>query len=309
MAYWGAPISSLMPAWKLQIKRLLFRLSRSKLDALIFESNAMARLAIAGRGIPPGLIDVVPLGVDTELFTPARAQPPHARFGFPPGRKIVFYAGHMEPRKGVHVLVQAAIELLHRRKRQDVCFLLCGNRPGEDEPLRRLYDGLGLDRVIVFGGYRSDIPEILPGCFCGVLPSVGWDSFPRTSLEMAASGLPIVASRLHGIPESVVHGQTGLLFEPGNATELADCLGRLLDAPLLAAELGRRGRRRCEEQFSLAAQRSRLKAVLRRRFAVEPEADERMPDLGAAADAASRTGPRGTGPARAGAPTTEQQSS
>lgn len=263
LAYWGAPISSPKPWWKLWIKRTLLRLSPSKLDALIFESKAMARLALSGRGVPPAMIHLVPLGVDTQLFTPAKAQPPHGRFGFPADRKIVFYAGHLEHRKGVHVLIEAAIELLHRRQRRDVCFLICGNRPGEEEPLRRMYQGLGLDQLIVFGGYRNDLPEVIPGCFCGVIPSVGWDSFPRTSLEMAASGLPIVASRLDGIPESVIHGQTGLLFQPGNAAELAECLTRLLDAPLFAAELGRRGRRRCEEQFSLAIQRRRLASVIR----------------------------------------------
>lgn len=57
-----------------------------------------------------------------------------------------------------------------------------------------MYAGLGIDGLIRFGGYRSDLPKIYSGCFCGVIPSEGWDSFTYGSLEMAAAGLCVVAS-------------------------------------------------------------------------------------------------------------------
>jgi len=98
--------------------------------------------------------------------------------------------------------------------------------------------------------------------FCGAIPSTGWDSFPRTSIEMAAAGLPVVASRLQGLPEAVLDGETGLLFEPGDARGLADCLEALLNHPELAAEYGRRGRERCERELNLDVQRQRLLNVV-----------------------------------------------
>ena len=98
----------------------------------------------------------------------------------------------------------------------------------------------------------------------GVIPSTGWDSFPRTSVEMAASGLPVVASRLDGLPEAVLDKQTGLLFEPGNAAALANALEVLVDNPEIAARYGRQGRKRCEAELNLEVQRTRLLAVLRR---------------------------------------------
>ena len=71
--------------------------------------------------------------------------------------------------------------------------------------------------------------QIFQSAFCGVLPSSGWDSFTLSSVEMAATGLPIVASHLQGLAEAVQHEHTGLLFEPGSSLALANALERLLD--------------------------------------------------------------------------------
>jgi glycosyltransferase involved in cell wall biosynthesis len=240
--------------------------SRSKVDGLIFESKAMVELAIQGRGVPPNMVDMAYNGVDTSIFKPALSTYVYNALDLPVDKKVVIYSGHMEPRKGLRTLIEAAIELLHRRKRQDVCFLLCGNKEDESKQYEGLYAGLGIDGMIRFGGYRSDLPKIYPGCFCGVIPTSGWDSFPRSPVEMAASGLPVVAARLQGLPESVLDRQTGMLFTPGAAKELADCIETLLDNPTLAAEYGQRGRERSQSEFSREIQRDRLCAVCRKRL-------------------------------------------
>jgi glycosyltransferase involved in cell wall biosynthesis len=170
----------------------------------------------------------------------------------------------MERRKGPHVLVEAAIELLARRRREDVCFLLCGNKEGESLEYERAYEGMGIDSFIKFGGYRSDLKEIYQSCFCGVVPSSGWDSFPRTSLELAACGLPVIVSRIGGLPEAIVEGKTGLLFDPGNVKQLADRIETLLDNPKLAKEYGEKGRERCVSDLNLANQLNRLMIAIRR---------------------------------------------
>jgi glycosyltransferase involved in cell wall biosynthesis len=266
LTYWGAPISSVMPFWKLILKKIQVFISRSKVDALIFESKAMAHLATHGRGVPSHMIDIVPLGIDLDKFKPLDSDYVYKTFGFPRDRKVVFYSGHMERRKGVHVLIEAAIKLLVERKRTDVCFLLTGNKGDESHQYEKMYSGLGIDHLIRFAGYRSDIPEIYQSSFCGVIPSSGWDSFPRTSLEMPASGLPIVASRLQGLVEAVVDGKTGFLFEPGDSTMLADLLEKLLENPQLAKELGQQGRSRCETEFNLEIQRQRFLKIVKNRL-------------------------------------------
>ncbi len=272
LACWGAPICSRMPFWRLGIKKLRLRLSRSKLDGLIFQSQAMADLAIYGRGVPREMIDIVYSGVDTSVFRPARSDYVYKALGFPPERKVVVYAGHMERRKGVPTLVAAAVELLARRRRQDVCFLICGNIGEESLEYERMYSGLDIDPFIRFGGYRPDLPQIYPSCFCGVSPTSGWDSFPRAPLEMAACGLAVIASRLHGLPEAVIDRESGLLCEPGNARALADTIELLLDQPDLAARLGARGRKRCEEELNIAVQRERVLRVFLKRLGIAPPA-------------------------------------
>jgi glycosyltransferase involved in cell wall biosynthesis len=258
ISFWGAPISSRAPFWKLALKRLQIVASRSKVDGLIFESNAMADLAIYGRGVPSHMVDMVYNGVDTSVFKPARSTYVYEALGLPRDKKVVIYSGHMESRKGVRTLIEAAIELLHRRKRQDVCFLLCGNKGNESKQYEDLYGGLGIEGLIRFGGYRSDMAKIYPSCFCGVIPTSGWDSFPRSPVEMASSGLPVIAARLQGLQESVLDGETGMLFTPSNAQDLSDRIETLLEKPNLAAEYGRHGRERCEQELSRENQRKRL---------------------------------------------------
>lgn len=268
LSYWGATISSRMPLWKLMLKRLEIALAPSRLDGLIFQSQAMADLAIYGRGVPRSMIDIVYSGVDISLFRPQRSTYVYDLFGFPRDKKVIVYSGHMEARKGTETLMRAAVDLLHRRKRPDVCFLLCGNKGNESEPLQQIYAGLGLDSLIKFAGYRSDMDKIYPSCFCGVIPTSGWDSFPRSPVEMAASGLPVIASRIDGLPESVLDGQTGLLCQPGSAPDLADCIEKMLDHPEIAAEFGRRGRDRCEKELNRDRQCARLRELFLKRLAI-----------------------------------------
>jgi glycosyltransferase involved in cell wall biosynthesis len=173
----------------------------------------------------------------------------------------------MEPRKGVKTLIEAAIELLHRRRRIDVCFLLCGNKGEESKPYEELYKNLPISKLIRFAGYRRDLDLLYPSCFCGVIPSTGWDSFPRSSLEMASSGLPVIASRLQGLPECVLDRKTGLLYTPGNTQELVDAIEILLQNPELAERYGKAGRARCEKTLNLVSQRENLQAVLSKRLA------------------------------------------
>lgn len=265
LSYWGAEISPHNPLWKRLVKRGLLSLSRSRVNGLIFESEAMADLARYGRGVPNRMIDVVPLGIDLTKFVATRTDYVYSQFDIPLHHKIVVYAGHMEERKGVRFLIEAAVNLLDVEGRDDLTFLLFGDRPGEKERFSDLFSTPGISKNIKFAGYRNDLHLCFPGCTVGVIPSSGWDSFPRTSIEFAASGLPLVVSRLGGLPESIVDGRTGLLAPPGNAAALAKQIAVLLDNGELAREMGQEGRRRCEECFTLDVQFERLKRVLLRR--------------------------------------------
>jgi glycosyltransferase involved in cell wall biosynthesis len=288
ISYWGATISSMMPPWKLGLRKLGLALSRSKVDGLIFQSQAMADLALYGRGVLPHMVDIVYTGPDLTIFKPERSDYVYEVTGWPRDRKVFVYSGHMEPRKGVKTLIEAAIELLHGRARSDACFLLCGNKGDESLPYEQMYAGLGIDSLIKFGGYRADMPKIYPSCFCGVIPTSGWDSFPRSPLEMAASGLPVIASTVGGLPEAVQDGRTGLLFSHGVTSELVSCIERLLDNPGLAVKYGAQGRQRCEKELNIENQKRQLREVFLKRLGLCAFSNPMR--TGAEADVRGRTG-------------------
>lgn len=266
ISYWGAPMSAANSGAKLWLKRLEVALRRHKPDHYIFESQAMARSATHGRGIAARDVSVVYLGVDAERYRPAPSPSDYAytAFNIPRERRIVFFSGHMEERKGVHILVRAAVELVARTGRRDVHFLILGNQPGEDARFAPLYRDTAAADAVTFGGYRDDIPAILPSCYCGAIASTGWDSFTMSSLEMAASGLPLVVSRLQGLVETVDDARTGFLFTPGDPRDLAAKLTVLLDDPARRAVMGAAARERILQRFTIERQVAALTEAVAR---------------------------------------------
>jgi glycosyltransferase involved in cell wall biosynthesis len=118
-------------------------------------------------------------------------------------------------------------------------------RAVEEELLR-----CGLAGSILLAGERRDVPQILASSSIFVLSSRA-EALPVSVLEAMAAGLPVVATRVGGVPELVVDGETGLLVPPADPRALAAALQRLLDEPELRARLGAAGRARVEKQFAL----------------------------------------------------------
>jgi glycosyltransferase involved in cell wall biosynthesis len=119
------------------------------------------------------------------------------------------------------------------------------------------------EQHIAFAEYRDDIPQLMPGCYAGIIASTGWDSFPRSSLEMAAAGLPLLVSDLLGLNEAVEDHSTGLLFTPGDYGQLADRIEFLLDQPVKRDEFSRNAVVRVEQGFTLEIQHQKLLEVIR----------------------------------------------
>jgi glycosyltransferase involved in cell wall biosynthesis len=268
VSYWGAPMSSLNSGIKLLLKRIEVYFRRNKPDHFIFESQAMAARAISGRGVCASNVSIIPTGVDANLFKPANSSDDYAHraFGIPSDRNILLYTGHMEERKGVRVIIEAANKLVLEHKRKDLHFLLIGNRPGEEERFFPLFKGRKTEKHVTFGGYRRDIKLILPSCTAGIIASTGWDSFPMYALETAACGIPLLGSNLEGIKETIDHGVTGFLFTPGNPVELAEKILLLLNDSSRCRAMGAASRDRVVHGFSTEIQVERLTALLTRLF-------------------------------------------
>lgn len=277
ISYWGASISDPFTGPRLWMRRAGIRLAaRSRVDSLVFESRAMARLAVVGRGCPASMLDVVPLGTDMARFPLASQRGYLEReLGIPASKTVILFSGHTHERKGIGTLLDAAVMLCSEAGRDDLFFLLCGNRGDEADQWLRRVRGTAAEACVRFGGYRSDMPVVMSSAHIGVIPSSGWDSFTVSSLELAAAGLPVIVSRLGGLPEAIAEGETGLVFEPGNARELASCIARLADRPDERLLFGQRGRARVQREFTLDLQEERLARVFERRISAACGARER----------------------------------
>jgi glycosyltransferase involved in cell wall biosynthesis len=252
VSYWGAPMSSCNYGLKLALKRLQVRLTPFQPDLYIFESNAMAQTAITGRGIPENKVKIIHLGVDHELFQPSIAENfyAHKSFDIPDERKIIYYSGHMESRKGVAVLIKSMMRLIDINKRSDFHLLIMGNKNNEELVYKELYLNSKASEYITFGGYRTDVHKIIPCCYLGVIPSTGWDSFTMSALEIAACGLPLIVSELQGLPETIDVGLSGLTFPVGDAKALCEQIIYLDKNPSIYEQMCKAARNRIVTKFT-----------------------------------------------------------
>ena len=206
----------------------------------------------------------MPLGVDTEHFSPVGSDERylHQTFSIPADRKVFFYSGHMESRKGVATIMHAANVLAASRKHGDWHIVLLGNKGSEHLPYQQMLTGDAAQHV-TFGGYRNDIHLLQREAYAAVIASTGWDSFPRSGVECQASGLPLIVSDLPGLNESIQSGITGFLFPTADSQALADVMVKLLDDPALRDRLSTAARQRIIDGYSLAVQQRQLVAVMR----------------------------------------------
>ena len=264
VSYWGAAMSSLQPLPVLWIKRLQVALSRHGPDHYVFESQGMADCAVLGRGIAPQHVSIVRLGVDTDRYTPTGPKGPSLQqlFSIPSQRRVFFYSGHMEPRKGVPVLMAAANMLAAQRSTDDWHLLIAGNKQDEHLRWQALLTQSATERV-TFAGYRNDLPALHRHCHAAVIASTGWDSFTLSAIEAQASGLPLLVSDLQGLREAVEPDVTGYRFPVGDGVALAARMQQLLDDLPLRDRLGQAARLRVLQHFSELAQRRNLLQVMR----------------------------------------------
>ena len=120
--------------------------------------------------------------------------------------------------------------------------------------------------AIVLTGYRADAGRLITGADLCVMPSVWEDALPLAVMQPMALGKAVVASRVGGIPEMIVDGESGVLVPPVDVEALAGALGALLDDPGRAARLGAAARDRVSRLFGPEQQIDALAAVVGRRF-------------------------------------------
>jgi glycosyltransferase involved in cell wall biosynthesis len=183
-----------------------------------------------------------------------------------PGLFYIGLIGRISPWKGQHIFLQAAAKVFKRFP--NARFVLIGAALfGEDEyhqEVRQMPRRLGIEEVVEFTGFRSDIGQVIDGLDMVVHASTTGEPFGQVIIEGMAAGKPIVATNGGGVPEIVEDGNTGILVPMGDSQAMADAVCQLLGDPFRAGEMGRKGRQRVEKHFTVELTARNVEAVYRR---------------------------------------------
>jgi glycosyltransferase involved in cell wall biosynthesis len=230
--------------------RLLERLLARASTALVAVSPQVRDDLVALGVAPREKFAVVRLGIGLEQRIAAdgdaRAET-RRRLGVPADRFVVGWIGRMTGVKRTDDLLLALRRL--RDDGVDATLCLVGDGPDRGHLERRAHE-LGVMRQCLFLGYQEDVAPFFALFDVFVLPSVN-EGTPVTAIEALASGRPVVATRVGGVPDVVRDGVDGFLVEPGDVEGLAERLARLAHDPELRAGLGAAGRERVFARYDV----------------------------------------------------------
>lgn len=229
------------------VDRLLYRLT----DRILVPSEASKQLVMQMEGIPARYLDVTYNGVDISRFKPgAEAATVRRELGLAPEDVVIGTVGRLSADKGGQDdLLWAANEL--RKSHPHVRLLIIGDGPLRPE-LEKYAGELGMldSGAALFTGTRDDVTRLLNAMDVFVLPSHK-EALPIAVLEAMSMCLPVVATRVGGVPEVVQDGSTGLLVEPGDRPALKEAMTRLVTDRDLAQRLGSSGQARVHAHFTI----------------------------------------------------------
>lgn len=226
--------------------------SRFFCDRIIAVAEAV-KTATVQRGSPPSKIEVIYNGIALTNNRSARS-PEEVRkeFNLTENQKLVGQVGYFCRNKGQHVLIKAACSAI--KDFPDAIFMIVGADLQESgkykKKLENLARELGVEKNIIFTGYRSDVRDLMSAFDAFVLPSFA-EGLPVTILEAMAARKPVITTSVGGNAEIVVHEETGMIVPAGDHQQLSEAILHLLHNPEKAALMGQKGYERVQAYFSL----------------------------------------------------------
>lgn len=228
--------------WVVAVKYLLH-------DRVIAISGGIAQVLLA-EGLSAAKLRCVRSAVDARCYhQPRDRRWFESEFRVPEDSQVIGVVAQLIARKGHRFLLQAMPALLGQFPTLHVIFFGKGALEAE---LRETILNLGLAERVQFAGFREDLPRILPCLDLLVHPAL-MEGLGVSLLQAASARVPIVASRVGGIPEVVRDGYNGLLVPPGEVDSLSLAISRLLADPALVSRMGESGRELVQREFSVEA--------------------------------------------------------
>jgi len=222
-------------------------------DAIIAISEGVKKVLVEG-GVDPENIEVIPSGIDFSPFEEdslalTSKDYLHREFSFAVDDYLVGIVAHLADHKGHQYLIQATKIL--KKQSPKIKTIIVGEGPLSME-LNRQAKELDVEDIVFFLGFRKDIAKILSSLDLFVLSSY-LEGMGSSILDAMACRLPVVATNVGGIPEVVIHGETGLLVPPRNPSALARAILKLYSNKALASRLGQKGYELVHRKFSAEA--------------------------------------------------------
>jgi len=238
--------------WQSELHPLLIRLNvlSSRLAGhVVCNAPSIAAQAATEYGMRPGRVHYIPNFVEADAFEEPDSkerQELRAAMGVPAGAMLLGVVARLAPVKNQILLIRALPAVLAKHPNLFTVFVGDGS---EREALNEAVRNLGLSDRVRFPGLLPNRPNI-HSCFdVSVLTSTS-EASPNALLEAMAAGVPVVATRVGGIPDLVLEGQTGILVPPADPAVLATELAALLDDPQRRKAYGLEGRARALSEFS-----------------------------------------------------------
>lgn len=187
---------------------------------------------------------VIYSAVDTESFSPSRRNAElRRRLGVNDDGLLVGLIARFQRIKGQRQFLKAVKLVLEKNTNpQKLRFLLAGKYAStRGRKYQRLAQNLGINENLIIPDEIEDIAQLVASLDIGVVASLGSEGSSRIILEYMASGVPVVATAVGGIPELIKNQQSGLLVEPGNVQDLANAIKQLIDSPTLRQKFAQQG--------------------------------------------------------------------
>ncbi len=189
-------------------------------------------------GFPENKVISIPTGVSLDFFVIRKNKEAKMKYGLDMNSTVVVNVGILRSVKGHEVTLKAVktvVDSIPNAK-----FLIIGDGPRKKE-LENIAHDLGISKHVVFTGFVENIPEIYSFSDVAILSS--WsEGLPQSLLQAMATGIPVVATKVGGVPEVVNHEETGILLEPGDHEALAEGIIRILTNPDLSLQCTKRAK-------------------------------------------------------------------
>ncbi len=238
------------------------RMFRPFVTRYVALSSDLERYLEGAIGVPHERIEQICNGVDTERFRPAPVRLPIPGCPFREDDLwLVGTVGRMEPVKDQANFARAfarTVELDPAARRR-MRLVMVGDGPMRKD-VESILGAAGVRDLAWLAGERHDVPEVMRGLDCFVLPSLA-EGVSNTVLEAMACGLPVVATQVGANPDLVAEGTTGTLVPAGDSEALAAAVLSVFADPAVAASRGRAARARAEQRFSLERMVERYHAL------------------------------------------------